>query len=558
MNRSPRKRISTVLLASITALAVAITGTAAFAWSARTIDEPIVQAPSTAEPATDQAAEPAPEPQPTQTPPPSPAPIRNVVLVVADDLDWQLFNQVPRLSALQNQGLTFTNHTVTNSLCCPSRVSILRGQYVQNHRVISNYEATGGGWPTYRKTGREANSLPVWVQRAGVKTSFVGKYLNDYPKPRSNATYVAPGWNDWNVPVSRKASYSGYDYDLNRNGEIVRYGSKPQDFLNDVITKDATDFIRNTRGRLFLNFSTFAPHKPFPTANRHRSLHSKTLAPRTPLYNAIGVDPPTWLQKFRTMSPRRLANLDRLWQQRARSAESIADSVAEIQRALRATGRDRDTLIVVTSDNGYHVATRRLPKGKRSPYAEDTVVPLVMIGPGIPAGVRTDAMTSTIDLAPTIAELMGASAPFWVDGRSLVPFLRNGGQTPADWRTAVLSQSLGESGPKDPDYEPFAPPMFNALRSQQWLYTVYVNGETELYDLVTDPNEQINIARTASPLLIAQLRAQLDALRACSGPTCRIADRLEPQTVMDPAEEPEVPVVSPQEPMGALLSQPRQ
>ena len=554
MNRSPRKRISTVLLASVTALALAVTGTAAFAWSARTVEEPLLAA----EPASDSTTPPQPDP----SPPPAqvatePAAINNVVLVVADDLDWALFNQVPRLRALQDEGLTFTNHTVTNSLCCPSRVSILRGQYVQNHRVISNYEATGGGWPTYRKTGREADSLPVWLQRAGTTTSFIGKYLNEYPKPISDDTYVAPGWDDWVVPVSRKASYSGYNYDLNRNGVVTPYGDNPQDFLNDVITKDAADFIRSTRGRLFLNLSTYAPHKPFPTANRHRSAHSKTVAPRTPLYNTIGVNAPSWLQGFRTMSPRRLANLDRLWQQRARSAESIADSIDDIRRALRATGRDKDTLIIVTSDNGYHVATRRLPKGKRSPYAEDTVVPLVIIGPGVPAGVTSNAMTSTIDLAPTITELMGASAPFWVDGRSLVPFLRNGGQTPADWRTAVLSQSLGESDRNDPDYEPFAPPMFNALRSQQWLYTVYDNGDTELYDLANDPFEQVNIVSTANPTLLTQLRAQLDALRSCSGPTCRIADRLMPESVMDPQDvEPEI--VSPQDPMGALLSQTRQ
>jgi arylsulfatase A-like enzyme len=550
VHNSPRKRISTVLLASLTALAVVLTGTAAFAWSARSVDEPLLAI--TDEP---QSA-PIPPSEPAPTPPPAPARINNVVLLVADDLDWELFRQVPRLNALQAQGLTFTNHTVTNSLCCPSRVSILRGQYVQNHRIISNIEATGGGWPTYRKTGREADSLPLWVQRTGAKTSFIGKYLNEYPSPRKLAKYVPPGWNDWVVPVSRKVSYSGYNYDLNRNGVIESYGKKPKDFLNDVITKDATDFIRSARGKFFLNFSTYAPHKPFPTADRHRRTHPKTLAPRTPLYNSVGVDAPNWLKKFRPMSERRLANLDRLWQQRARSAESIADSLADIQRTLRATGRDKDTLIIVTSDNGYHVATRRQPKGKRSPYAEDTVVPLVILGPGIIPGTVTQAMTSTIDLAPTITELMGGSAPAWVDGRSLVPFIRNGGQIPEGWRTAVLSQSLGESSPSDPDYEPFAPPMFNALRSQQWLYTVYETGETELYDLVTDPFEQVNIVRSSSPLLIAQLRAQLDALRACSGPTCRIADRLLPASVMDP-EESAPPVVTPEEPLGTIFNRTR-
>jgi arylsulfatase A-like enzyme len=98
--------------------------------------------------------------------------------------------------------------------------------------------------------------------------------------------------------------------------------------------------------------------------------------------------------------------------------------------------------------------------------------------------------------------------------------------------------------------------MFNALRSQQWLYTVYETGETELYDLATDPFEQVNIVRSSSPLLIAQLRAQLDALRACSGPTCRIADRLLPASVMDP-EESSPPVVTPEEPLGTIFNRTR-
>ena len=85
--------------------------------------------------------------------------IDNVVFVLADDLDWNLFQQVPRLAALQDQGMTFTNHTVTDSLCCPSRTSILRGQYIHNHRVISNLRKTGGGWPTFRDRGGEADCL---------------------------------------------------------------------------------------------------------------------------------------------------------------------------------------------------------------------------------------------------------------------------------------------------------------------------------------------------------------------------------------------------------------
>ena len=550
----PARAIAAKTVAIVTASALAITGTAAFAWSmtdnpsaAAASQTPIVVPASDVAP-TDQGVEPTPEPtqEPTQEPNPqqSSARINGVVLVVADDLDWALFNQIPRLKALQDRGLTFTNHTVTNSLCCPSRVSILRAQYVHNHRVISNIEATGGGWPTYRRLAEEQDSLPTWLKSGGVHTGFMGKYLNQYPDRRSRETVVPPGWDTWVVPVTRLTAYEGLNYRLNRDGEVTQYGDRPKDFLNDVLDRDARKFLRNAPRRYFLNFSTYAPHKPFPIAPRHRNAHAKAVAPRTPLYNTIGVDPPAWLQKFRPMSQRRLNNLDDLWRDRARSAESIADSVESIMGTLRATGRDKDTLVIVTSDNGYHVATRQKPKGKRSPYAEDIVVPMVVLGPGIIPGTSTDAMTSTIDLAPTVTDLIGGRTPMWTDGRSLVPFLRNGDQAPADWRTGVLTQSLGESRPGDPDYEPFAPPKFNALRTPQWLFTNYQTGERELYDLKNDPFEQVNIVRTANPVLLAQLQTQLDALSVCRGETCRIADRILPQEIADPVTPPQLPDVT--------------
>ena len=221
--------------------------------------------------------------------------IRNVVFVLADDLDWNLFEQVPRLAALQDKGMTFTNHTVTDSLCCPSRTSILRGQYIHNHDVVSNLSKTGGGWPTFRDKGWHTDCLPTWLQGAGVQTALFGKYLNEYPATQRpvDARYVPPGWDSWGVPTSRGDSYTGYDYVLNSNGRLVRYGKKPTDFLNDVITTKATDFIRTARDGFFLTLSTYNPHKPAPVATRNKATHQATVAPRTPNYNRFGADEPT-------------------------------------------------------------------------------------------------------------------------------------------------------------------------------------------------------------------------------------------------------------------------
>jgi arylsulfatase A-like enzyme len=475
--------------------------------------------------------------EPTSSPSPSPvatpdvatagtlSDVKNVVFVLADDLDWNLFQQVPRLAALQDAGMTFTNHTVTDSLCCPSRTSILRGQYIHNHAVVSNLSRTGGGWPTFRDKGQHNDCLPVWLQSAGVSTALFGKYLNEYPATPRSARYVPPGWGAWGVPTSRGDSYTGYDYVLNDNGRLVRYGKKPSDFLNDVITAKATEFIRTAPDGFFVTLSTYNPHKPAPVALRNKGTHLATVAPRTPNYNVVGANEPSWLREIGTIEPWKQARLDQLWRQRAQSAESVADSVDSVLATLEATGRADDTRVVITSDNGYHVGAHRLTKGKRTAFREDTVVPMVVIGPGVTPGARIDAMTSTIDLAPTFTSILGAQAPTWVDGRPLTDIIATG-QVPATWRQATISESLGTSGLGDPDYQPQAPPQYTSLRTSDWLFVVYRDGERELYDLRADPFETNNIAATADTRLVASLYSQLQALRSCAGDTCRTADAI--------------------------------
>ena len=453
--------------------------------------------------------------------------VKNVVLVLVDDLDWNLFRQVPRLNDLQQLGMTFTNTTVADSLCCPSRASIFTSRYIHNHGVVSNLSKTGGGWPTFRDRGWHTDCLPVWLSGSGVTTALVGKYLNDYPDTPKGATYVPPGWDEWVVPVSRGDSYSGYDYTLNVNGRLVRYGKKPTDFLNDVLTTKATDFLRSAQEPFFLELSTYSPHNPSPVANRYKDSHFATVAPRSPNYNAYGTNEPSWLRTVKPIKPWRQAKLDRLWRKRAQSTEAVADSVDQVLATLRETGHADDTLVVVTSDNGYHVATHRLGKGKRTAFREDTVVPMVVIGPGVKPGSTVDAMTATIDLGPTFGDLLGARVPSSVDGRSLVDVIEDG-KAPAGWRTATISESLGSSGPGDPDYQPQAPPQFTALRSEDYLFVVYRDGERELYDLKADPYEMNNIIATADTRLVADLYSQLQAMRTCSGDSCRVADALVP------------------------------
>lgn len=450
--------------------------------------------------------------------------IKNVVLLLADDLDWEAFNQVPRLKALMDKGTTLTNFVVTDSLCCPSRTSIFRSQFVHNHKVLSNVRESGGGWSKFNSLHLQRDCLFTWLQAGGVSTSLVGKYLNGYPVGAPSRAYVPPGFNNFITSISLNQSYKGYNYVLNENGKLLKYGSAPVDYINDVLTARATSIISSATTPFFLELASYSPHTPAPIAPRNVGSHAGAVAPRTSAYNARGSDEPTWLQTVPEIGPKRLANLDLLWTKRLEASESLADSYDALTAQLAASGHSRDTMIIVTSDNGYHVATHRLPSGKQTPYREDAVVPAVLIGPGIKAGAVIDEMTSTIDLAPTIAQLQGVQPPAWIDGRSLLSLL-NGSANPA-WRTGILTENLASTKPGDPDFGLLEAPMFRALRTKSWLYVEYAAKSVQLIDLVNDPHEINNVVRTTDPTVVAQLRSQLRALSVCSGPSCLVADSM--------------------------------
>jgi arylsulfatase A-like enzyme len=155
----------------------------------------------------------------------------------------------------------------------------------------------------------------------------------------------------------------------------------------------------------------------------------------------------------------------------------------------------------------------------------------------VKAGARVDALTGNIDLAPTFAALAGIPVPGFVDGRSLVPFLR--GETPPGWREAFLlergpqnTQTMVSTAPttaltlEAPDSPLDRAPMPNyvGLRTADYTYVEYANGDVELYDLRKDPYELDNLASSADPDLLAMLHDWLEALRQCHAESCRSAE----------------------------------
>ena len=169
---------------------------------------------------------------------------------------------------LADQGTTFVNHFVSLSLCCPSRTSILRGQYAHNTQIFTN-DSPGGGFQKAHDLGMEDSTFATWLRDAGYRTILIGKYLNGYPG-NLGAEYIAPGWDEWFS--GEQNQYQQFNYTANDNGTIVRYGNAPEDYEQDVFRGKAVDFIQRVAdsGQPFLMWmTTYSPHQPATFAPRH-------------------------------------------------------------------------------------------------------------------------------------------------------------------------------------------------------------------------------------------------------------------------------------------------
>ncbi len=445
----------------------------------------------------------------------------NIVFVLTDDLSMNLLRYMPHVLAMQRQGLTFNDYFVSDSLCCPSRSSIFTGNFPHDTKVFDNV-GRQGGFRQFFDRGEEQHTFAVALQRAGYNTALMGKYLNGYGQQRGTVpglpfTYVPPGWTEWDVAGW---GYPEFNYILNENGAVNAYGSRPQDYLTDVLARKGADFINTSAAEgqpFFLELSTFAPHSPYTPAPRDSGDFPGLQAPRRPSFDTIPTAAPAWLASRPPLTADQIGRIDDVYRLRAQSVQAVDQMIGQIEATLAADGLSDNTYLVFSSDNGLHTGEYRLMPGKMTAFDIDIHVPLVISGPGIPAGTTTNAMTENIDLARTFAQIGGTDLPS--DGRTLVPLF--GGLSQADWRNAVLIEHRGpDRRPDDPDFQQPAsgnPTTYEAMRTDEFLYVEYSDGERELYDLRNDPFELHNLAANLTPVSLAQLHADLLDLESCHG-----------------------------------------
>jgi arylsulfatase A-like enzyme len=416
----------------------------------------------------------------------------NFVYVFTDDQRWDALGVVqreqgekarfpwlrtPNLDRLAAEGIRFRNAFVVNSLCAPSRATLVTGQYGHVNGVTNNH------------TPHPAGNLSIasLLRPAGYVSGYFGKWHH------GNQSGKRPGFDT-------SASFVGQGRYFDCPIEVDGVATPSQGFVDDVTTDYAANFIKANKDKPFLMILGLKTcHGPFTPPPRHEKAYEGALARRTPNYGlpaiyakagngngkakaaADGAEVPTNLGMFRGLN-------------------SVDDNVGKLLRLLDELKLADDTVFVFSSDNGYYLGEHNLGD-KRSAYEEAMRIPMLVRYPRLAAAGRTDdRLVLNVDPAPTFLELAGQPVPAAMHGRSWQPLLA--GKAEAPWREAFFYCYFYERG--------FGTPTTTAVRTADAKLIKYPGHEewTEVFDLKADPYETRNLA--ADPAS-AELRKKLEA-----------------------------------------------
>lgn len=457
----------------------------------------------------------------------------NVVLIMTDDMrkDALARMQVTK-RRLAHRGVRFAHAVNSNPLCCPARAGLLTGQYSHNNGIWSNKsDSMGGGFEDFRASGANRRTLPKWLWKSGYHTAFVGKYLNGYSVHGDGVP--EPGWSEWRAISGRVGNY--LDTIISHNGTKRR--------TQKYITAKLNDIAVNVIGRrapkpkpFFLWLAHIAPHGGVPheaddpadiptphVAPRDRNTSSIDV-PNHPGFNEADVsDKPEHIRVLEPIDDDRRAQIRENRQQHIESLQAVDRGVRRIIEALRRAGELRNTIIVFASDNGYSMGEHRRKQGKTLPYDEIIAAPLLMRGPGLPAGhVVTQPVAAMQDVMATVlhwANIWGRyccqDSPVAIDGRTLVPLIADPDKAQD---RAVLLEGVGGGVGTSPDGIRHH---YQGVRTNWGTYVEYTTGERELYSS-SDRWQLDSLHDTPANASDRQsMSADLDRLRDCSRRSCR-------------------------------------
>jgi arylsulfatase A-like enzyme len=489
----------------------------------------------------------------------------NIVLITTDDQtveSLRVMRNVRRL--LGGGGTEFRRYFATFPLCCPARATWLTGQYSHNHGVTDNLARFGGGYPALRQPG---DVLPVWLKQAGYETAVVGKFLHDY-----GSLEPAPGWDAFHALLEGQFTrYYGYSL-TDSTGGSVSFGEAEADYQTDTLTnRFAVPYLRSRVADpdpFFLHLSYIAPHwgkgradeagrrcatpQPFhfetarpKPAPRHAGAFRGEPLPQPPSFNETNVkDKPPMIASKRRVTGKTRKKLKTRYRCELATLLAADEGVARIIGELQATGLDGETVVIFASDNGYMHGEHRIVGGKVQPYEEAIRVPLLVRGPGFPAGGRSFDPVADVDLAPTILELAGTSMPpdsRTVDGISLRRTLQT--RDAADRAILLEAKRPARATP-----EGFSTKSWIGVRTRRYTYIEHRKATTataeqgyalppgagprvarELYDNKRDPYQLKSVdgsRRYGAPR--RELAELLERLRDCQGQGCVVRAEVSP------------------------------
>ena len=453
----------------------------------------------------------------------------NIILVIIDDMRWDEFSagghpylKTPNVDRLARQGASFSQAIHATPLCSPNRGCILTGQYVARHCIYNNADRS--------LLSHLLPTFPQELQRAGYTTGLVGKWhMGNDPTPR-------PGFDYW---VSFAGQGKIIDPELFENGRL----QKVTGYVTDLLSDRALQFIRaqkNAKRPYFLYLAHKAVHPDaiqrtdgsldtkfgsrYIAAERHRDRYKNDTFPRTKVAKsaAQGVAGSVMVQRFleRKQSEASVREFGEMLdpgmseqsiRDRAEMMLSVDEGLGSILAELEEAGELDHTAMIFGSDNGFFFGEHDLSIERRLPYEEAVRAPLlVRYPPLIEAGTTVDALVSSVDIAPSMLQLAGATIGPHVQGTSFIPLLARSASRPAQ-RSSVLIENFSDDRPfpwlLDADYK--------AIRTARHKLIHWIQHPEldELYDLKTDPREERNLSSAPEHReLVAQLRSDLGRL----------------------------------------------
>lgn len=445
---------------------------------------------------------------------------KNVLFIISDDLNNLLgcygdpLAKTPNIDRLAARGAIFQKAYCTFPLCGPSRNSMLTGLYPNSTGIIQNSQI-------FRQTIPSQLSLPQAFRLHGYFVARIGK-LYHYNVPNSIGTNGHDDPASWELELNpagvdrMEEEPSIYSLTPGQFGGTLSYYASPKsdEFHTDGMMASDSQWVLQRcavqRDRpFFLALGFFRPHTPYVAPRKpYFELFRKEMMP---LVKGVAEDqadlPSAALASYKKEQDKLTDDLRQQFKHAYYASISFMDAqVGKVIDSLDQLGLSKNTIIVFTSDHGYHTGEHGLWQ-KMSLFEESSRVPLLIIAPGeVQPGTVINTPVSQVDLYPTLAELCGVSTPKNLQGQSLAGIMRDPQAVGRGWALTQVTRNE-KRGNNSEQYFGYS------LRTSRWRFTQWNSQqpEAELYDHESDPGELTNLAKKADyQETIKQLASQLD------------------------------------------------